>query len=201
MTYDMNTGRLIARVVIGGLFVGHGLQKLTGEFDGPGIEGTAEMMDKIEMRPPTANAYAAGITETVGGSMLALGAATPLAAASLIGTMITAIRTVHGPNGPWIQNKGYEYNLVMIAALMAIVDGGPGPVSVDTLRRKSRRGFPASVAALGIGAAASTIAVELGRRGRPKQVDVAGYEAQREADEPLPTEAEMPSAPVPPTTA
>ena len=172
----MNTGRLIARFVIGGLFVGHGMQKLTGKFDGPGIEGTAEMMDSIEMRPAVANAYAAGITETVGGAMLALGAATPLAAASLIGTMITAIRTVHGENGPWIQDRGYEYNLVLIAALMAIVDGGPGPVSVDKLRRKGRRGFPASLAALGIGAAASTIAVELGRGGGPIHIDLTKYE-------------------------
>jgi putative oxidoreductase len=197
----MNTGRRIARVVIGGLFVGHGSQKLLGKFDGPGIEGTSEMKESIPMRPAKAPAYAAGVTETVGGSMLALGAATPLAAASLIGVMITAIRKVHLPNGPWIQDRGYEYNLVMIAALMAIVDGGPGPVSVDTLRRKSRRGFPASVAALGIGAAASTIAIELGRRGAPRpaehQVDVAGYEAEQQQEITLPAEAKMPTAPMP----
>jgi putative oxidoreductase len=36
----MNAGRLIARVVIGGLFVGHGTQKLFGWFGGPGPEGT-----------------------------------------------------------------------------------------------------------------------------------------------------------------
>lgn len=172
----MNTGRLVARVVIGGLFVGHGLQKLAGKFDGPGIEGTAEMMESIDMRPAKANAYAAGITETVGGTMLALGAATPIAAASLIGTMITAIRTVHGKNGPWITDHGYEYNLVMIAALLAIVDGGPGPISVDKLRRKNTRGLPAALASLGLGAAASTLAVELGRAGGPRHIDLTKYE-------------------------
>ncbi|HVS67776.1 MAG TPA: DoxX family protein [Mycobacteriales bacterium] len=182
----MNTGRLIARVVIGGLFVGHGMQKLAGKFDGPGIEGTAEMMESIELRPAVPNAYAAGVTETVGGAMLALGAATPLAAAALIGTMITAIRTVHGKNGPWITDHGYEYNLVVIAALMAIVDGGPGPVSVDTLRRKGRRGFPASLAALGLGAAASTIAVELGRAGGPTQIDLTKHEPRHA--KPVPTD-------------
>ncbi len=59
------------------------------------------------------------------------GLATPLAAASLIGTMITAIRMVHLPNGPWSANGGYEYNLVLIAALLALVDGGPGKLSGD----------------------------------------------------------------------
>lgn len=190
----MNSGRLIARTVIGGLFVGHGLQKLQGRFDGPGIEGTKQMMESLEMRPATAHAYAAGATETAGGALLALGAATPLAASSLIGVMITAIRKVHLKNGPWITKQGYEYNLVMIAALLAIVDGGPGPISVDALRRKSRRGFPAMVGALGIGAAASTIAIELGRRSSAHQVDLAGYEAEREAQEvPVPTEAQPPT--------
>jgi putative oxidoreductase len=176
MTYDMNTGRLAARVVIGGLFVGHGLQKLQGKFDGPGIDGTAEMMDKIGMRPAVPNAYAAGVTETAGGAMLALGAATPLAAASLIGTMITAIRTVHGQNGPWITNRGWEYNAVLIAALLAIVDGGPGPISVDAIRRKSHRGPLAMIGALGLGAAASTVAVGLGRGGTPREIDLTSYE-------------------------
>lgn len=177
MTYDMNSGRLVARLVIGGLFVGHGMQKLQGAFDGPGIEGTADMMDKIGMRPGVPNAYAAGITETAGGAMLAVGAATPVAAGALIGTMITAIRTVHGENGPWITNRGWEYNAVLIAALLAIVDGGPGPVSVDKLRRRGSRGFFAMLGSLGLGAAASTIAVELGRAGGPpRHIDLTRYE-------------------------
>jgi putative oxidoreductase len=204
----MNTGRLIARLVVGGLFVGHGLQKLEGRFDGPGIDGTKEMMESIEMRPAKAHAYAAGVTETAGGALLAAGAATPLAAASLIGVMVTAIRKVHLKNGPWIMNQGYEYNLVLIAALLAIVDGGPGPISVDALRRKSRRGFPAMLGALGLGAAASTIAVELGRRASERQIDIASYESEREeqaAEEqivpaPLPTEAPTPKKTASPST-
>jgi putative oxidoreductase len=172
----MNTGRLVARLVIGGLFVGHGLQKLQGKFDGPGIEGTAKMMDAIEMRPATPNAYAAGVTETAGGAMLALGAATPLAAASLIGVMITAIRKVHAPNGVWITNRGYEYNLVIIAALLAIVDGGPGPISIDAMRHHSSHGPLTMLAALGLGAAASTAVIEMGRNAAPLHIDLTRYE-------------------------
>jgi hypothetical protein len=36
----MNIGRVLARLTIGGLFIGHGTQKLFGWFGGPGIDGT-----------------------------------------------------------------------------------------------------------------------------------------------------------------
>jgi putative oxidoreductase len=53
------------------------------------------MMGTLDMRPTRANALAAGISETAGGALVVLGAATPAAAASLIGTMVTAIHKVH----------------------------------------------------------------------------------------------------------
>ena len=62
----MHLARLATRVVIGGLFVGHGTQKLFGSFGGPGIEGTQQMMGAIGMHPTQQHAYAAGVTETVG---------------------------------------------------------------------------------------------------------------------------------------
>jgi putative oxidoreductase len=70
---SMNAGRLIARLTIGGLFVGHGTQKLFGWFDGPGPEGTARMMEKLDMRPARRHASAAALAETAGGAALALG--------------------------------------------------------------------------------------------------------------------------------
>jgi putative oxidoreductase len=160
----MKVGRLLIRAVIGGLFIGHGTQKLFGWFNGPGPDGTAQMMDKLEMRPARAHGLTAGLTETVGGSLLAAGLATPVAAAGLIGVMITAIRKVHLSNGVWITKGGYEYNLVLIAALLALVDGGPGALSADRLLHIERTGPAWSVAALATGAAASAAAIELGRR-------------------------------------
>jgi putative oxidoreductase len=47
----MDIGRLVGRLVIGGLFVGHGTQKLFGWFGGPGLTGTEQMMGALEMRP------------------------------------------------------------------------------------------------------------------------------------------------------
>lgn len=163
----MSVGKLTARVLIGGLFIGHGTQKLKGWFGGPGLAGTTGMMQSLDMHPARQNALAAGITETAGGAALALGLATPLASASLIGTMITAIRKVHLPNGPWAANGGWEYNAVLIAALAVLAEQGPGPVSVDRLLGSERSGVVWGLGAVALGAAASTLAIDRGHRSAP----------------------------------
>jgi putative oxidoreductase len=159
----MKIARLLARLFIGGMFIGHGTQKLFGWFGGPGIEGTTGMMEKLELAPPRANAYAASLSETLGGAAIALGAATPLAAASLIGTMTTAIRTVHLKNGFWSTGGGYEYNLTIIAALLLIVDGGPGALSVDGALGIEETGAGAALGALALGVLGSTVTLAAAR--------------------------------------
>jgi putative oxidoreductase len=158
----MNAGRLLARLTIGGLFVGHGTQKLFGWFGGPGPEGTAQMMDKLELRPARRHALAAGLSETVGGGLLALGALTPAASALLSGTMFTAIRKVHFPKGLWNTGGGYEYNLTLIAALAALVECGPGSLSVDRALGIERRGSGWALAAVAAGALGSAVAIAAG---------------------------------------
>ncbi|GAA2722164.1 DoxX family protein [Cellulomonas aerilata] len=160
----MHIGRFLARTVIGSLFIGHGAQKLFGSFGGPGIEGTSGMMESLDMHPSRRNAYAAGVSEAGGGALLLTGLATPFACAALIGTMITAVRKVHLPNGPWAANGGYEYNVALIAALVALAEDGPGSVSLDALLGTERKGTAWGVFALLAGAIASTAAIEVGRR-------------------------------------
>jgi len=163
----MSVGKLGARVLIGGLFIGHGTQKLAGWFGGPGLAGTEGMMGALNMHPPRRNALAAGVTETAGGTLLAAGLGTPLASAALIGTMITAIRKVHLPNGPWAANGGWEYNAVLIAALAVIAEQGPGPASLDHALGTERSGVAWGLGALALGAAVSTAVIELGGRSAP----------------------------------
>ena len=145
----MKFGRLLARLFIGGMFIGHGTQKLVRLVRRPGDRG--DHRDDGVARPgarPRTNAYAASLSETLGGVAIALGAFTPAAAASLIGTMITAIRTVHLKNGFWSTGGGYEYNLTIIAALLLIVDGGPGSLSVDGAFGIEETGAGVALAAL-----------------------------------------------------
>src|ERR1700744_3403377 len=127
----MKFARLLARLFIGGMFIGHGTQKWFGWFGGPGIEKTTGMMGSLGLAPARTNAHAAAASETLGGLGIALGPPTPASAAALIGTMVTAIRTVHFKNGFWSTGGGYEHNLTIIAALLLIVDGRPRALSLD----------------------------------------------------------------------
>jgi putative oxidoreductase len=147
----MSFARLILRASVGGLFIGHGTQKLFGWFGGHGLEATGQAFEGLGLRPGRHHAVAAGIGETAGGAALALGAATPLAAASLTATMLTAIDRVHFKNGPWVTNGGYEYNLVLIAAALAVAETGPGPLSVDRALGVERSGPRWALAALAAG--------------------------------------------------
>jgi putative oxidoreductase len=161
----MNLGKLILRLVIGALFVGHGLQKLRGSFGGPGLDGVEKVMESLEMRPARRNAILAAGTETVGGAAVAFGLLTPVASAGLIATMLTAIRKVHWKNGVWNSGGGFEYNAVLIAAVTALSDDGPGAVSFDAALGRPRWGVLGAAVALGGGILGSLVAVELGRRG------------------------------------
>jgi putative oxidoreductase len=114
--------RLTLRVLIGGLFVGHGTQKLFGWFGGHGLDGTGGFFESLGLKPGKRNAAAAGIAEAGGGALFASGIALPLAGAAITGTMTTAIRHVHGAKGPWTTDGGWEYNAVLIAATLAVVE-------------------------------------------------------------------------------
>jgi putative oxidoreductase len=151
----MKLGLLVIRVILGALFVGHGTQKLFGWFGGHGIEGTAGFMEALGLRPGRDHAIAAGVAEAGGGALLTAGLATPVAAAAITGSMATAVRTVHAPKGPWIAEGGYEYNLVIVATLLAIVDVGPGDLSLDHALGTERRGPFWAVAAVAAGIGAS----------------------------------------------
>jgi putative oxidoreductase len=127
----MRFGIALLRAVVGALFMGHGLQKLAGWFGGHGLEATAKGFESMGLRPGKVHATAAGVAETAGGALLLTGAATPLAAGMLTGTMTVAVRKVHLANGVWAAKGGYEYNMVLLAALFAITAAGPGTASLD----------------------------------------------------------------------
>ena len=154
---------LVARVVIGLLFVGHGAQKLLGSFGGPGPKGTADMFDAISLRPGHLHARAAGASEALGGALLALGLLTPVGAALVIAVMVAAIVAVHLPKGLWNTNGGYEYNLVMIAGAFALAGVGPGAWSLDDALGIDWSSTGWALAALGAGVIGGVGTVAAGR--------------------------------------
>jgi putative oxidoreductase len=199
----MKIGRLALRTVVGGLFVGHGTQKLFGWFEGHGLDATAEGFDAMGLRPGRTNAIIAGAGEALGGAAFAAGYQTPLAAAPLVGSMLMAIKHVHGKNGPWSHKGGYEYNLVLIAAALTIVEAGPGPLSLDSLRHKERQGlgwtlFAAALAAGGVAAVEQYAAMKAPAAQPESPFPAAAPEpAVSEPQPPTETAAAEPVAPEP----
>jgi putative oxidoreductase len=185
----MRLGLALARGTIGGLFVAHGAQKLFGWFGGYGPEGTGQFFESLGLRPGKRNAIAAGAAETAGGAMLALGLLTPLAAAMVFGTMATAVRKVHGSRGVWATEGGWEYNAVMMAAVLAITDAGPGDLSVDAAafgRERWGSGWALAAAAAGVAASELVIAAGQRREGQPAapEGEAAAASSTEPADRP-----------------
>jgi putative oxidoreductase len=159
----MDLALLVLRLVVGLLFVGHGAQKLFGVFGGGGLESTSGVFDNIGLQPGWLHARAAGTAEFVGGALIALGLFTPFAAAALIGVMTAAVLTVHARNGIWNSNQGYEFNLVLSAAVFALAGIGAGAWSLDNAFGFDLHGVIWAVAALAVGIIGGVGTVILGR--------------------------------------
>ncbi len=119
---------LIARIIVGVIFMAHGAQKLFGAFGGPGLSAVVGMMGPL--------GYLVSIGEFFGGLGLVVGFLSRFSAASLIVIMLGAIAMVHVKVGffmNWMGNQGgegFEYHLLAIAILLVIVIAGPGRYAI-----------------------------------------------------------------------
>jgi putative oxidoreductase len=127
----MASGILLLRLVAGLTMAGHGAQKLFGVFDGPGLKGATGFFGSLRFRSPAALAFVASVTELGCGILLALGLLTPLAALGIATVMVTAVGAVHYKNGFWNGNGGFEFNLLLATAAVAVAATGPQRFSLD----------------------------------------------------------------------
>lgn len=120
----INTTLLIVRIVAGIIFMMHGAQKVFGAFDGPGL---SQMMSG-NMGPVLG--FLVSIGEFFGGLGILVGFLSRFSAAALVVIMIGAIAMVHGANGFFSSNKGFEYNFALIGLLSPILLLGAGDWAV-----------------------------------------------------------------------
>ena len=119
---------LLARVIVGVVFMAHGAQKLFGAFGGPGLSAVVGMMGPL--------GYLVSIGEFFGGLGLVVGFLSRFSAASIIVIMLGAIAMVHGKVGffmNWMGNQGgegFEYHLLAIGILLVILIAGPGRYAI-----------------------------------------------------------------------
>lgn len=113
---------LVVRVVVGVIFFAHGAQKLFGLWGGMGLSKTVEMMGVM--------GYPVSVGECLGGIGIIFGFLSRFSAASNIVIMLGAIAMVHGQNGFFASDQGFEYNLALIGLLTPILILGPGAFSI-----------------------------------------------------------------------
>lgn len=160
----MSVGLLILRLVVGGILVAHGGQKLFGWFGGHGLAGTGQFFER-DLHLPSGRNYAlgAGLGELLGGSLLILGFVTPGASAAAVGVMIVAMVAVHWRNGFFNTAGGIEFPLLVATAAAVLAFTGAGRYSLDHAVGWDLDGWGWGVAAIGWGIGGA-ISVLLSRR-------------------------------------
>lgn len=92
-------------------------------------------MTRMRIRPPLPWAWISALSELLGGLAVAIGLLFPLGSFAIIAAMAVAIALVHWRNGFWNGKRGYEFNLSLVGAAVALALAGPGAYSIDELLR------------------------------------------------------------------
>jgi putative oxidoreductase len=130
------------RLIVGYGFAIHGYAKLAR-----GPEAFAVILDALHVPAPVLMAWATVAVELLGGLAILAGAFIPLVSIPLVVVLLVATFSVHvqygfssiklqaiTAAGAQFGPPGYETGLLYIAALVALILGGPGPLSVDRYR-------------------------------------------------------------------
>ena len=120
----------VTRIVIGFLFLSHGLEKLFGWFGGMGGHGAAV--------PYLSKLWAAGVIESIGGSLIIIGLFIGPVAFILCGEMAVAYFTEHAPKSLWPIQNGGELAVLYCFFFLYLCTSHGGAWSLDRLRSRRR---------------------------------------------------------------
>ncbi|MEU9886875.1 DoxX family protein [Sphaerisporangium sp. NPDC051011] len=124
---------LVARVIVGIIFIVHGVEKFTS------IDATTAFFQSSHVPLPRVSTLVAAAVELVGGVALVLGLLLPLFGTLLALDMLFAIIFVHASKGFWVSKDGYEYVLTLLAVSIALAYSRGGFLAADSLWRRGRK--------------------------------------------------------------
>jgi putative oxidoreductase len=137
-------GITILRTVTGTIFLLSGVEKLF--INSP--EHTADIFIELGSPSPLALATGGALVELLCGLALVVGLFTRWVCIPLGLLMLGDILLVHGSNGFFIYNEGYEYALLRLTTTVVLIFTGPGKAALDTtlvpLKAPGFSGLPAS---------------------------------------------------------
>ena len=128
----VDPGLAILRLVVGGVALAHGLQKL-GYLGGGGPSGTVGVMTHIGVKPASFWAMIVTAAEVGGGALILVGFLGPVGPWLIVADMIVAGVTIHWVNGFWNTKGGIEFPLTLGSAALALGLVGFGRWSLDGL--------------------------------------------------------------------
>ena len=117
------------RASIGAIFIVHSLKK----FDPSWQEWLISIGIPPEMQLPIA------LAEFIGGIFLVAGVLTRITGVVFSVILLGAIFHIRWENGFFVSKGGWEWDLVMLAAMLAVIVTGPGRVSIAHLVKKIPR--------------------------------------------------------------
>lgn len=120
----------IVRLTLGLVMLPHGAQKVLGMFGGFGFDGTMNFFTTQLGIPPIFAMFAIA-AEFFGALGLIFGLFTRVAAFGIFVTMFVAAVLVHGPNGFFLTNNGYEFHILAMGLALPLVLKGAGSFSLD----------------------------------------------------------------------
>jgi putative oxidoreductase len=126
----------ILRLVLGIVFFAHGAQKMLGWFGGYGFSGTMGFFTH-QLGIPAVFAFLAISAEFFGGLGLIVGFLGRIAAFGIACNMLVAVAMVHHNFGLFMnwagtqKGEGFEFHLLALAMLLAVIILGSGALSVD----------------------------------------------------------------------
>jgi putative oxidoreductase len=115
------------RASIGAIFIVHSLKKFDPNWEGWLVESAGL---PPEMRLPIA------LAEFIGGIFLISGIFTRITGAVFSIILLGAIFHIRWENGFFVSQGGWEWDLVMLAAVLSIIAAGPGRISIASLIKK-----------------------------------------------------------------
>ena len=122
---------LFLRLSLGAVFLAYGLQYVFGMFNGPGIHGFSNMLSNLGFYNPDFWAYVIAYSNMIGGLCLILGLLTRVASVVLFVITVFGGIKLHLANGFFIANSGFEYNLIIACALLALFVLGSGRFGIS----------------------------------------------------------------------
>lgn len=126
---------LLARVLLAVVMFAHGYQKMVIN----GIGRTTEGFESLSIPLAIVSASFVTVVEFAGSALLLVGALTPFISACNLVIMAGAALFVHGKNGIFIANGGWELVGVIGAGFLLLAAVGPGRFSVDHVVQRRQR--------------------------------------------------------------